>query len=462
MPNTGQFPVLVVDDEPSVAEVMRRQLAAGLPEREILTCTRADLAIELVTTMSFSVVLCDLQMPGLTGIEILAEARRRNPATVGILVTGQATKEALVQAVNQAQVWKVIEKPWAPEALVGWVRDACRLHDERRSAEAPAEKAGPVEKKPAEAAAPKKVVRLPPPKKAAVIRPPKIERPAAAVPAGVHPTFAPPIPIPKVAARYVDLKLVHPGGLGAVYRARDTAAGRMVALKVIAARLAADETLLEQMTAETTTASRLNHPNLARVLGLERNGPVAYLVEEYVEGQNLRRVVARHRGLPATAVAVVASDCAAALAHAFERGLVHRHLRTDRLMLDARNHLKVVGLAFGRAVQRAARLGMPHVWHHLCPEIDQCEAADPRMDVYSLAISLHELLTGNLPDHAGSSEPRAPHEYRPVASSDLPAEVREVLDRGFARAPEHRWPTPTELARRFTASLQAAGLLQAS
>jgi len=444
MSKPGRTPILIVDDDPTVAEVTRRHISAHLPDLEVLVCSNPDLAMELVSTTDFSVVLCDLVMPGRSGVEILAEVHRRNPATVGILVTGQATKDAVIEAVNYGGVWKIVEKPWKVEGLIGWVREALELFSRRTSSPPKAAEAhSPAAKKPL-------VIRIKPaPKPSTTETPPAMN-------GRIQRTFAPRLPLPTVAARYGDLRLLDPGGVGAVYHARDTMLNIPVILKVLAPRFASDPQLVQSLILEAREVVRLSHSNIVAIHLLDRVGGTVYFVMDFVEGRTLRRILSKLGKLPPMTVAAIATSLASALKHALEHHLCHLRLRPDALMVDTHNRLRVLGFGFSSLARLAFRQDAPHHWVHVSPELAEGAMGDPRMDVYSMAVLLHELLTGSPPDHAGSSEPKSPTEYRPVSSEELPGSVREVLNRGFARSPQDRYATASELAHHFQLAVRQA------
>lgn len=460
-PSTAEVPpLLVIDDESAVAEVTRRHLIAKFPGWKVLACSDPEVAMELVAATDFSVVLCDLAMPVHNGIEILAEAHRRNPETVGILVTGHATKETVIEAINYAGVWKVIEKPWREEALIGWVREAVDLYRSRAPRAARAE-APPKVHAAADPAlkvhrpSPVLPLRRPTPMVRLRMNPRPAAPAAAPAPGRARPTFAPPIPPPKVGSRYADLQLLDAGGLGAVYRARDTADGRDVALKVLAARLASDEAAVARIEADVCTAARLGHRSVVRPHRLERPTPLVILAMEFVRGTSLRSVLARCRHLPPSAVVEIVDACATALEEAAALGLVHAQLRPECLMLDSERRLKILGFGQRELARAAVRLGLPAHWFHIAPEVAAGAPGDARTDIFALGVLAHELLCGRVPDHAGEARPRGPAEYRPTAAEDLPAPVRETLERAFAAVPAERFSSAGELASALRQALGA-------
>lgn len=437
-------PILIVLRDAAAADAARRELAAALPEADILACSDATEAAELAATTRFAIAVCQLDMP-VAGVDLLVRIRERHPRTLLVLAVADATADALIEAVNRASVWKIIRLPWRTETLVEWVSEALRPSESGNRGNGGAPAARLRFRAPA-APAP---LRLRPAVPSAAAPPPS---PPA------RRTFAPPIPLPRVAPRYVDLKLIDPAGHAALYRARDTLLNLPVALKVLSPKLAADEKFSGLVLVGAREAARLTHPCVARVLTAERHGPVVYLVAEYVKGATLRRVLAHYGKLAPDAVMTIVRDAASVLDHAVARRLCHLDLRLEKLMLDQRRHLKVVGFGFGPLVGALPPpSGSSARWHHISPERAAGEPAGPAADVYALAIAAHELLAGALPDHDGRSEPDRPEAYCPVAADELPAPVREVINRGLARQPADRWATAGEFAAALMAALRDSG-----
>ena len=451
-------PILVVDDEPTIAEMTRRHIAMRIPGVEILVCTDAEVALQVVAASDIAVLLCDLRMPVLQGTEILAEAHRRNPDIVSILVTGYATKDALLDAVNVGHVWRVIEKPWHAEALCDSVAEALEIHRKRAAARPGASAAKPRIRIPAAPPAPvpaaRRAVRIVVNKPGARPAPPPAP-PARAAP-GARPTFAPPVKLPRVAARYTGLQMIGQGGLGAVYRAHDSLLDIPVVLKLISEPFARDPKVVEGLVAEARDAVQLSHPNIVRLHTLERQGGLVYLVMEFIDGATLRRILTHSGRLPVEAVLAVADACAAALAYAHGHGVHHLDLKPDNLMIDSKHVLRIIDFGLGSLAALAKPddedvVGTPF---YMSPEQARGGRPGPAMDIYSLGVTLHELLTGSMPDHAGDTMPDHTCDYRPISASELDPDVQAVLNRSFAQNPADRFDSAAALA---AALRQAAG-----
>ena len=240
------------------------------------------------------------------------------------------------------------------------------------------------------------------------------------------------------------------GGMGVVYRARDTRDGRVVALKVLRG-LVADLELLARFQREATALRDVAHPNLVRVLDLELAPPQPYVAFELVPGETLRARVERDGPLPLDEALRISSEVASGLSAVHERNLLHRDVKPENVLLGpAGAKLADFGLVKDldrqSLTQTGAVLGTPG---YMAPE--QAEGDKTRWgattDVYGLAATLHFALTGRPPFqgvtvietlqqvlHAPPPSPRA-------SRADVPAWLDAVCRRGMAKRNDERFPS---------------------
>ncbi|MGE5834111.1 MAG: serine/threonine-protein kinase, partial [Acidobacteriota bacterium] len=261
----------------------------------------------------------------------------------------------------------------------------------------------------------------------------------------------------------IDAK-VGEGGMGTVYRARDTVLGRVVAIKVLSADAANDAELGPRILREAKAASKLNHPNIVTLYELGRSGETGFLVMEYVDGASLGAQIAPG-GLPIDRVIDYAWQIADALAAAHEAGLVHRDMKPGNVMITPSRRVKVLDFGLARQLPVAAaaetraattefmtREGMSGTVGYMAPEQIEGRPADARSDVFALGVVIFEMLTGRRP-FAGDTawrtmqatvdaDPPPVSELRPDTS---PALVR-IVARALAKRPEDRYPTARALA----------------
>jgi serine/threonine-protein kinase len=180
-----------------------------------------------------------------------------------------------------------------------------------------------------------------------------------------------------------------------------------VAVKLLADNLSADPELRERFRREAELARRLSHRNVVRVLGSGETDGRAFIVLEYAEGGNLAEELVRTGPLAPERVAALGAQAAAGLAHAHERGLVHRDVKPQNLLLAEDGTLKVSDFGVARAVDgtRLTEIGsVLGTAAYLAPEQARGEETTPATDVYALGVVLHELLSGPLPN-GGPLEP---------------------------------------------------------
>jgi hypothetical protein len=264
--------------------------------------------------------------------------------------------------------------------------------------------------------------------------------------------------------RYRVVRLLGAGGMGAVYEAEHRAMQRTVALKVINRAATSRPGAVERFRREVRAAARLSHPNVVSTYDAEDAGGTLFLVMEHVDGVSLGRLVKENGPLPVAEACAYVRKAALGLQHAHERGMVHRDVKPDNLILVASPGASAPGsvkvLDFGLAALLADRgdgltdtnvvMGTPD---YMAPEqAEDPRSADIRADVYSLGCTLYYLLTGRVP-YPGATSLRTilAHREQPVPSirrtrPEVPAGLARVLERMLAKRPEGRYQTPAEVA----------------
>ena len=253
-----------------------------------------------------------------------------------------------------------------------------------------------------------------------------------------------------LSGRYELLEVLGRGGMGVVFRARDRVLGRVVAVKVLPAERAEDETFVARFVREARAAAALNHPNIAAVFDTGRDEDTRFIVMEFVSGSSLAAVLRRRGSLPATEATAIAAGIAGALDAAHGAGIIHRDVKPANVMVDDRGAVKVLDFGIARVAsdtsltQTATVLGSAP---YLAPEVARGERADERSDIYSLGCVLYELLTerppftGELPaavlhQHA-TAPPRPPRELNPRIPDALDALVVQMLAKAPSARPQH-------------------------
>src|SRR5882672_5628774 len=209
-----------------------------------------------------------------------------------------------------------------------------------------------------------------------------------------------------LAERYEILELLGQGGMGAVYKARDTELGRLVALKLIRADLASNPEILRRFKQELILAREVTHRNVIRIFDLGQAKGFKFITMEFVEGRDLRAAL-RERGKlpPEETVRIIAQVCRA-LESAHAAGVVHRDLKPQNIMLDAKDRVYVMDFGIAHSLeapgmtQTGALIGTPE---YMSPEQAKGIKVDARSDLFALGIIFYEMLTGISPYKADTA-----------------------------------------------------------
>ncbi len=209
-----------------------------------------------------------------------------------------------------------------------------------------------------------------------------------------------------LAERYEILALLGQGGMGAVYKARDTELGRLVALKLIRADLASNPGILLRFKQELILAREVTHRNVIRIFDLGQAKGFKFITMEFVEGRDLRAVL-RERGKlpPDETVRIIAQVCRA-LESAHAAGVVHRDLKPQNIMLDAKDRVYVMDFGIAHSLetpgmtQTGVLMGTPE---YMSPEQAKGIKVDARSDLFALGIIFYEMLTGISPYKADTA-----------------------------------------------------------
>ena len=246
--------------------------------------------------------------------------------------------------------------------------------------------------------------------------------------------------------------LIGAGGMGEVYRARDSRLGREVALKVLEPAVAADPEYRRRFEREAQSASALNHPNIVTIHSVGEEDDVAFITMELVQGETLRQRMARPLSLPT--VLDISVQLAAGLSAAHAIGIVHRDLKPENIMVTANGLVKVLDFGIAR------RDGAPDegdttagTLAYLSPEQALGRPAGPASDQFAFGAVLYELLTRRsaFARHSRSETLAAivneePAAIRPL-NPDAPASLRKIVARCLSKQPDARFPSADDLER---------------
>ncbi len=264
-------------------------------------------------------------------------------------------------------------------------------------------------------------------------------------------------------SHYEILEQVGRGGMGVVYKARDTVLGRLVAIKQLPAELADDPTRVELLRREAQAIAALDHPRIVTIYSVEQLAGSLCLVMEYVQGESLARAIPAN-GFPLGQFLDIAIPLADALGTAHERGIIHRDLKPGNIMLSPDGRPKI--LDFGLARLRPVPSGEPEsqlitqgvslagpqagTLPYMSPEQLCNELVDHRSDLFSLGIVLYEMATGRYPFRRdeGSVVTSLLRDSPPPVETvrpDLPPQLGRILDHCLEKEPGKRTQSAADL-----------------
>lgn len=261
-------------------------------------------------------------------------------------------------------------------------------------------------------------------------------------------------------ADFQILRKLGQGGMGQVYLAQQISLKRNVALKVLRPELSSSPKALARFEQEATTVAKVTHPNIVQVYAFGVEEGIAYVALEYVEGKNLKEILAK-RGPPELPIALsIMRQVAAALQRASEAGIIHRDVKPENILVTRKTEVKVADFGLARVkegdkpglnlTQTGVTMGTPL---YMSPEQVEGKPVDCRTDVYSFGVTCYHLLSGEPPFRGESAfEVALQHvQKQPVPLGklrpDLPEVLCAIVHKMMAKSPDDRYPNGKEVAR---------------
>ena len=256
--------------------------------------------------------------------------------------------------------------------------------------------------------------------------------------------------------RYRLRELVGEGGVCRVFKAFDQLLKMTVAIKVLRPDCVDDPDFVQTLLDEARMAMQLSHSQIVRLHTLQGGSSFYYLVMEYVEGRTLRECLSTYESLPLSTVTQLLRACHPPLRHAHKRGILHNDIKPDNLLLTHSGTIKFLDFGLACLANQSSRehalLGTPA---YMSPERLRQEVLDLRSDIYSLGLTLYELLTGRLPFPADLPA----SQYLDLETIEMPgidADIRAVLEKAVAINRADRWETVDDFIAAFMKKTEGA------
>src|SRR5512133_45000 len=272
--------------------------------------------------------------------------------------------------------------------------------------------------------------------------------------------------------RYRIDALLGQGGMSAVYKATDPNLKRVVAIKLIHPHLSTDSSFLQRFESEASAVASLRHSNIVQVYDFNNDNGIYYMVLEFIPGETLqdrlKRLAADGRRLSIEEAINFTINIADAVGYAHQRGMVHRDIKPANIMLDVQGQAILMDFGIVKILGGDSHTSTGAVVgtaRYMSPELIRGEVADHRSDLYSLGVTLYEMLSGRTPFVADSAMTlMMMHLNDPIPNvrgfrQDVPPELVRILERLLAKDRNARYQSAAELTadlRRALANLGAA------
>lgn len=262
-----------------------------------------------------------------------------------------------------------------------------------------------------------------------------------------------------ISEKYRLLERIGTGGMAEVYKAVQlTAPHRTVAIKFLKSEYAGDAAFLRRFDTEANTVLVLSHDNIVRSYDVGEDDGRHYIVLEYVEGQTLKEAIQKQNKLPLRTLVNVGAQVLDALSHAHERGIIHRDVKPQNIIINHRGRAKLADFGIARAAATSdtvtyAGNSMLGSVHYFSPEQAKGKSATVESDLYSMGVTLYEMATGSVPFTGETSvsiavkhlqeEPIAPIALNPA----LPTALNDIILKAMQKRPGNRYHTAKEMRR---------------
>ncbi len=254
--------------------------------------------------------------------------------------------------------------------------------------------------------------------------------------------------------RFVLEDVVGSGGMAIVYKATDRVTGNTVAVKILKEEFVSDEQFRRRFLNESRAISMLRHRNIVSVIDFDFEGNLQYIVMEYVNGITLKEFIRSQKIIPASVACKITMQTLSALNHAHERGVIHRDIKPQNIMILNDGTIKVMDFGIAR-INKFETVTMTDkaigTVYYISPEQARGEHTDPRSDIYSIGVMLYEMLTGELPFDGDTPVNVAIKQIQSTAkppraiNRSIPEGLEQIVLRSMMKTPDKRYNSATEM-----------------
>ena len=268
--------------------------------------------------------------------------------------------------------------------------------------------------------------------------------------------------------RFVLENVLGVGGMAVVYKATDRVTGNTVAVKILKDEFVSDEQFRRRFLNESRAISMLRHRNIVSVIDFEFEGNIQYIVMEYIDGITLKEFMRSQKALPFSIACKVTMQILSALQHAHERGIIHRDIKPQNIMLLSDGTIKVMDFGIAR-ISKFETVTMTDkaigTVYYISPEQARGEKTDQRSDIYSTGVMLYEMLTGELAFDGDTPVSVALKQIQSAATKpreineNIPVGLEQIVLKAMMKNPEKRYQSASEFVNDLRLILQDPDML---